>query len=178
MPNDIVLVMYEKRLKKGDYKLGRVMAVHPDCKGVVRTVTVGFRKTDIREKMLPYIPKKLQEITLGVQRVAVVLPVEQQQDVGATVGSNRLESNQGEVEASSQDATQEDHGTGSVPAVVSQRQGSAIRNGLVIDEDQVVIGPGATEDVQDGSSARFGGSQGQSSVVGDRLQGLGAVVSK
>ena len=31
------------------------------------------------------MPKKLQEITLGVQRVIVVLPVEEQEDVGAVV---------------------------------------------------------------------------------------------
>ena len=62
-PGDIVLVMYEKRMKKGDYRLGRILAVHPDCKGIVRTVTVGLRKTDAREKLLPYVPKKLQELT-------------------------------------------------------------------------------------------------------------------
>ena len=39
-PEDIVLVMYEKRMKKGDYKLGKVIAVRLDCKGVVRTITV------------------------------------------------------------------------------------------------------------------------------------------
>ena len=41
---DIVLVLYEKKVGKGTYKLGRVIAVHPDSHGVVRTVTVGVRK--------------------------------------------------------------------------------------------------------------------------------------
>ena len=55
--NDIVLVLYAKKLGKGDYVLGRVTQIHPDCHGIVRTVTV-----DAREKMLPYVSKALKEI--------------------------------------------------------------------------------------------------------------------
>ena len=75
---DIVLVLYEKKVGKGTYRLGRVTDVHPDIHGVVRTVTVGLRKTDKREKLLPYVPKPLVEIRLGVQRIAVICPVEEQ----------------------------------------------------------------------------------------------------
>jgi len=77
---DVVLVLYEKKVGKGTYRLGRVLATHPDSHGVVRTVTVGMRKTDKREKLLPYVPKPLAEIKLGVQRVAVIWPVEEQLD--------------------------------------------------------------------------------------------------
>ena len=43
-----VLVLYDKKVSKGEYKLGRVTKVYPDCNGIVRTVTVGFRKTNAR----------------------------------------------------------------------------------------------------------------------------------
>ena len=52
--------------------------MHPDCYGVVRTVTVGLKKIDKREPALPYIPKALDEVTVGVQRVCVICPVEEQ----------------------------------------------------------------------------------------------------
>ena len=75
---DIVLVLYDRKVGKGEYKLGRVTKVHPDCNGIVKTITVGFRRTDSREKVLPYIPKVLDEVTVGVQRVCVICPVEEQ----------------------------------------------------------------------------------------------------
>ena len=78
---DIVLVLYDRKVGKGIYKLGRVLDVHPDSHGVTRTVTVGMRKTDKREKLLPYVPKPLVEVKLGVQRVAVICPVEEQIEV-------------------------------------------------------------------------------------------------
>ena len=43
---DIVLDLYDRRIGKGEYKLGRVTKVHPDCNGIVRTGTVGFRRTN------------------------------------------------------------------------------------------------------------------------------------
>ena len=76
--NDIVLVHHEKKVGKGTYKLGRVLKVHPDKHGVVRTVTVGMRRTDSREPALPYRPKQLEEFRLGIQRLAVICPVEEQ----------------------------------------------------------------------------------------------------
>ena len=42
---------------------------------------------DSREAVLPYVPKVLDEVTLGVQRVAVILPVEDQIDVGVSEGA-------------------------------------------------------------------------------------------
>ena len=72
-----MLVLYDRKICKGEYKLGRVTKVHPDCNGIVRTVTIGFRKTDVREPLLPYVPKVLDEVTVGVQRVCVICPVEE-----------------------------------------------------------------------------------------------------
>ena len=75
---DIVLVLYDRKIKKGDYRLGRVVNVFPDAHDRVRTVTVGMRRRDQRENSLPYVAKPLDQITLGVQRIAVVFPVEEQ----------------------------------------------------------------------------------------------------
>jgi len=78
--NDIVLVMYDRKIGKADYRLARILEVHPDDHGIVRTVTVGMRRRDRREAGLPYQPKPLEKLKLGVQRLAVVCPAEVQQD--------------------------------------------------------------------------------------------------
>ena len=59
------------------YRLGRVTKVFPDCHGIVRTVTVALKPRDKRERLLPYKPKALREMTIGVQRLVVFLPVEE-----------------------------------------------------------------------------------------------------
>ena len=76
-PDNIVLVLYKRKVGKGEYRLGRVLKVHPDSHGIVRTVTVGMRGKD-RGKTLTYVPKPLDQYTLGVQRITVILPVEEQ----------------------------------------------------------------------------------------------------
>ena len=74
---DIVLVLYDKKIGKADYRLGRVIKTHPDSHGTVRTVTVGMRGKE-SGPTLPYVPKPLQELKLGVQRIAVIYPIEEQ----------------------------------------------------------------------------------------------------
>ena len=83
---DIVLVHYPSRASKGDYRLARISAVHPDPHGIVRTVTVIMRPRDKREKVTadpPHLkPKPPVELSLGIQRLAVILPVEEQLHLG------------------------------------------------------------------------------------------------
>ena len=79
---DIVLVLYDKIEGKGEYRLGRIVEVYPDVNSNVRTVKVGMRKRDQCEKLMPYLPKLLQEIEVGVQRIAVICPVEEQMELG------------------------------------------------------------------------------------------------
>ena len=96
---DIVFVLFDRKIGKGDYRLARVLKVHPssqeeqneDVSGlqdssstehhVIRTVTVGMRHRDKREPGLPYEPRPLQELKIGVQRIAVICPYEEQQRV-------------------------------------------------------------------------------------------------
>ena len=73
-----MLINYDRKLKKPEYKLARVLAVHPDSHGLVRTVTVGYRRSGAKEKSLPYVVKQLEQMKIGVQRLAVVCPIEEQ----------------------------------------------------------------------------------------------------
>ena len=79
---DIVLVHYQSQVSKGDYRLTRISAVHHDPHGIVRTVTVMMRTRDKREKVTanpPHLkPKPHIELSLGTQRLAVILPMEEQ----------------------------------------------------------------------------------------------------
>ena len=43
-PRDIVLVLYDKKVGTGDYRLGRIIKTFPDAHGNVRTVVVGMRR--------------------------------------------------------------------------------------------------------------------------------------
>ena len=82
---DVVLVQYASKIQKGDFRLARVSEVHPDPHGVVRTVTVAMRPRDSREKVTTEPPHLKAEapflLRLGIQRVVVVLPIEEQ-DLG------------------------------------------------------------------------------------------------
>ena len=79
---DVVLVKYASKMSKGDFRLARVSDTHPDCHGVIRTVTVAMRPRDSREKISKDPPhmanKPLTYLVLGVQRIVVIQPVEEQ----------------------------------------------------------------------------------------------------
>merc|ERR1711867_146524 len=60
-PGDVCLLKYERKVEKGDFRLCKVVEVHPDEKGLVRTVTVAFRPPSSKEKSLPYTSKELKE---------------------------------------------------------------------------------------------------------------------
>ena len=57
---DVCLVKYDHKVGKADYRICKVQEVETDNKGLVRTVTVGMRPRDSREKSLPYKSKKLK----------------------------------------------------------------------------------------------------------------------
>ena len=90
---DIVLVQYKGRVKTV-WKLAKVEEVFPDEHGVVRTCEVTFRGKDRGEKLLPYKSKPLQRLRTAVQRLCVLLPVEEQ---GLDGGAKLLKSPDPEV---------------------------------------------------------------------------------
>ena len=71
-----------RSLERETNKLGRVLHVHKDLHGIVRTVTFGVRGKAGADKALPYVPRPLDDIVLGVQRLVVICPMEEQVDVG------------------------------------------------------------------------------------------------
>ena len=71
---DVVLVLYKHKYDKGVYKLGRVLETHPGQDSEVRRVTVGLSQPSRSSKQLSGLVK----LTLGVQRLVVIFPVEEQ----------------------------------------------------------------------------------------------------
>ena len=77
--DDIVLLRYDSKLGPEKYRLARILAVHPDQHGVVRSVTIGLR--DRRGKWNEKWNRcggKLAEMVVGVQGLVVILPREDQ----------------------------------------------------------------------------------------------------
>ena len=70
--NDVVMMIYPGNLKN-DYRLAKVLRVHPDRNGLVRTVTVGYRKRDSREPRDVYRSKPLTEEEVSVQRLSLLV---------------------------------------------------------------------------------------------------------
>ena len=60
-----------------DWRLAVVEAAKVDDDGVVRTVTVAFRPRHKKDAGKPYAPKEAQRMTIGAQRFAVLLAVEE-----------------------------------------------------------------------------------------------------
>ena len=78
---DIVMMKYAGQIND-DYRLAKVIEVYPDKKGLVRTVKVGFRRRDKREKRDVYWKKPLSEEIVAVQRLALLQAVGDPQPTG------------------------------------------------------------------------------------------------
>ena len=76
-PGDVCLLKYDRKVGKGDFRLCKVDQVHPDSKGLVRTVTVLFRPLSSREKSLPYKSKELSQMKVGINRLVLICPAQQ-----------------------------------------------------------------------------------------------------
>ena len=74
---DVCLMTYIGNLKD-DYRMVRVVRVQPDKKGLVRSVTVAYRKRDSRESSEVYWKKPLTEEIVPVQRLSVLVSAEEQ----------------------------------------------------------------------------------------------------
>ena len=75
---DIVLVRFATKVPPAKFRLGVVKEVKKDAQGLVRSCMVGMRRSDAREKSLPYKSKDLLIQEIVVQRLVVFLPVELQ----------------------------------------------------------------------------------------------------
>ena len=77
---DVVLPHYESKVSKDRYRLARVVQTHPDECGLVRTVTIQLRPRHAKEKAVPYKGKQMNEFPVAVQCLAVIVPVEEQEE--------------------------------------------------------------------------------------------------
>ena len=71
------MVEYPNALKD-DYRVGRITQTHPDSSGLVRTVTVEYRKRDVREDPMVYKSKPLVKEEMSVQRLVLLVPIAEQ----------------------------------------------------------------------------------------------------
>ena len=69
-----VCLLYFPGILKLKYKLVRVVEVHPDEKGIVRTVAIIYKKKNAREKATDFSKNKLVKDKVGVQRLIVIQP--------------------------------------------------------------------------------------------------------
>ena len=76
---DIGVLKYEKSLGSDSWRLAKIAKAAPDQDGLVRTITVQFRPRHVRDKSQKYRTKQPLEMDIGVQRFAVMLPVEEQE---------------------------------------------------------------------------------------------------
>ena len=81
VPGDLCLVRYDAKVGHGDFRLCRVKSVIKGDDNLVRTVTIEMRPRDKREKSLPYSSKGLISLTLAVNRLVLIFPIEELENV-------------------------------------------------------------------------------------------------
>ena len=81
---DVCLLYYPGALT-GQYKLVRVVEVHPDANGLVRTVTILYRKRDKREKKREYNAKHMVREKVGVQRLVLIQSANENDDADDSI---------------------------------------------------------------------------------------------
>ena len=74
---DIVQIKFERKVGQHGYRYGRVTKANPDSDGNVRTCDVAVLPRDKRHKPLPYVNKGMLIMTVPIQRLCMVTPVDQ-----------------------------------------------------------------------------------------------------
>ena len=69
-----ICAMINKDKHKTEFRLVKVLEVFPDLDNLVRTVRVGYRRRDGRERGQNYKAKALTEELVAVQRLAILVP--------------------------------------------------------------------------------------------------------
>ena len=73
---DTCLLRYDNTFG-GVYRLSRVVETYPDQTGVVRTLQIQYHPKDKRDSSLPYRGKNLDSMKVGVQRLVLIIAVEE-----------------------------------------------------------------------------------------------------
>ena len=74
---DVGHIRYPRKVGEDDWRLAVVEVARLDDDGVVRTVTVAFRPRHKKDTGKPYASKEAQRMTIGAQRFAVLLAIEE-----------------------------------------------------------------------------------------------------
>ena len=82
---DICLLFYPGSLT-GKYKLVKVVEVHPDNEGKVRTVSIIYKKRNKKEKSEEIFKNSIVKEKVGVQRLILIQPISDQQVSGPVQG--------------------------------------------------------------------------------------------
>ena len=83
---DVCLLFYPGSMS-GKYKLVRVVEVHPDKRGLVRTVSIIYKKKVPKEKLDHISQKAMVKEKVGVQRLIVIQPASVQNQVVTNTSS-------------------------------------------------------------------------------------------
>ena len=75
---DIGHLHYDRKLGPDSWRLVKVTEVKPDSQGVVRTIRVCYRSRHSSDLGKKYKTRKQDKMEVGMQRFAVLLPVEEQ----------------------------------------------------------------------------------------------------
>jgi hypothetical protein len=78
---DLGHLLYTSKFGKPTWRPCRVLEVHPDRQGIVRTVTVGLRRRSTSDGMPSLQSTTLAELVVGVQRLAVVFTKKEQEEM-------------------------------------------------------------------------------------------------
>ena len=92
---DICLLLYESKIV-ANYRLCRVIEAVPSNDGRVRTVTVGYLPRKSRRQVV-YHPVPLESKEVYVQRLVLILPVEEQLTTNDQAAQSEPEANYSEL---------------------------------------------------------------------------------
>ena len=74
----MVLLKYNQTVGPDKYRLAKITETHPDKHNIVRTVTVALRDLKkIRKEKRTESKAPQTQLTVGIQRLVVILPVEE-----------------------------------------------------------------------------------------------------
>ena len=75
--DDVVLIL-DSDTFRGQYRLGIVQKTHPGRDGIIRVVTVGYKNFRVDEKVYQYKGQPYKTVKRRVQRLVLLVPVEEQ----------------------------------------------------------------------------------------------------
>ena len=87
MVGDVGHVCYARKVGEQEWRLAMVETAAPDEDGVVRTITVAFRPRHKADTGKPFVAKTATRMTIGVQRFAVLMTVDEMSGREVSQGS-------------------------------------------------------------------------------------------